>query len=246
MAKSARQTVFDGLELLPDALSPFVEQRLESGLTGDWQGKVRERLRDLRSENGKFKWDQPGLFNAINIFWDDAFRDVLGRAERSLVNELVDVRNKHAHNEKFSYDDAERALDSMRRLMDAISAGEVSAALTKMRDTILRTKFTELERAEERRRDRRTEITVETAAGLLPWREVIEPHQDVATGDFQQAEFAADLNKVHNGTAALEYCDPVEFYERTYLTKGLSDLLMGAAKRLSGAGGDPVICPAPL
>jgi uncharacterized protein len=241
MAKSARQSVFDGLELLPDALTPFVEQRLAAGLSGDWQGKVGSRLRDLRSENGNFSWDQLGLFNAINIFWDDAFRDVLGRAERSLVNELVDVRNKHAHNEKFSYDDAERALDSMRRLMDAISAAEISAELTKMRDIILRTKFTELERAEERRRDRRTEITVETAAGLLPWREVIEPHQDVATGDFQQAEFAADLNKVHNGTAALEYSDPFEFYGRTYLTKGLSDLLKGAAKRLSGAGGDPVV-----
>ena len=54
-------------------------------------------------------------------------------------------------------------------------------------------------------------------------------------------EFAADLNKVHNGTAASEYSDPVEFYGRTYLTKGLSDLLMGAAKCLSGAGGDPVV-----
>ena len=135
MAKSARQTVFDGLELLPDALIPFVEQRLASGLLGDWQGKVANRLRDLRTENGKFKWDLPALLNAINIFWDDAFRDVLGRAERSLVNELAEVRNKHAHNEKFSYDDAERALDTMRRLMDAISSGEISAELTKMRNT---------------------------------------------------------------------------------------------------------------
>jgi uncharacterized protein len=32
------------------------------------------------------------------------------------------VRNKLSHNETFTYDDAERALDSMRRLMEAISA----------------------------------------------------------------------------------------------------------------------------
>jgi len=34
---------------------------------------------------------------------------VLGRAERSVVNELGDVRNKLSHNETFTYDDAERA-----------------------------------------------------------------------------------------------------------------------------------------
>ena len=75
----------------------------------------------------------------------------------------------------------------------------------------------------------------------MPWREVVEPHKDVATGEFQQAEFAADLAKVHNGSAPSEYRDPTEFFSRTYLTEGLSNLLIGAAKRLSGAGGDPVV-----
>jgi predicted AAA+ superfamily ATPase len=75
----------------------------------------------------------------------------------------------------------------------------------------------------------------------MPWREVVEPHQDVATGEFQQAEFAADLAKVHNGSAPSEYRNPREFFARTYLTEGLSNLLVGAAKRLAGAGGDPVV-----
>ena len=75
----------------------------------------------------------------------------------------------------------------------------------------------------------------------MPWRDVVEPHQDVATGDFQQAEFAADLAKVHNGSAPSEYRDPKEFFARTYLTDGLSALVKGAAKRLSGQSGDPVV-----
>jgi predicted AAA+ superfamily ATPase len=129
----------------------------------------------------------------------------------------------------------------MRRLMDSISAGEVAAELAKMRDTILRTKFTELQRNEERRKTHRLDISVETVAGLMPWREVVEPHQDVATGEFQQAEFAADLAKVHNGSAPSEYRNPTEFFARTYLTEGLSNLLIGAAKRLSSASGDPVV-----
>jgi hypothetical protein len=69
----------------------------------------------------------------------------------------------------------------------------------------------------------------------MPWRDVVEPHQDVATGEFQQAEFAADLAKVHNGSAPYEYSDPREFFSRTYLTDGSEPAAgSGAAKRLSG------------
>ena len=56
-----------------------------------------------------------------------------------------------------------------------------------MRDTILRTKFTELRRNEERRRTRRLDISVDTAGSLESWREVVEPHQDVATGALGRA-----------------------------------------------------------
>ena len=242
MAKSTRQHVFEGMEILPDALIPFVEKRLESALTGHWQVETAQRVNGLKSDsNGDIAWDQAALLNAMDRFWTDAFKTVLGRAERSIVNELVDIRNKLSHNETFTYDDAERALDSMRRLMQAIGAGAPAEQLGKMRDTILRTKFTELQRNEERRKTSRSEISVDAAGGLLPWREVVEPHQDVATGEFLQAEFAADLGKVHAGSAPSEYGDPREFFGRTYLTDGLGALLVSAAKRLSDAGGDPVV-----
>jgi hypothetical protein len=242
MAKSTRQYVFEGMELLPEALVPFVEKRLESSITGHWQIEVMQRVSGLKpNSNGAVGWDQQGLLKTMMAFWKDAFSMVLGHPERSYVSELLDVRNKLSHNETFTYDDAERALDTMRRLMESISAGEVATEIAKMRDTILRTKFTELQRNEERRKTHRLDISVETVAGLMPWREVVEPHQDVATGEFQQAEFAADLAKVHNGSAPSEYRNPTEFFARTYLTEGLSNLLIGAAKRLSSASGDPVV-----
>ena len=56
---------------------------------------------------GKFSWDQSALLNAMNVFWMDAFKTVLGRAERAIINELVEVRNKLSHNETFTYDDAD-------------------------------------------------------------------------------------------------------------------------------------------
>jgi len=242
VAKSTRQYVFEGMELLPDALTPFVEKRLESSVRGHWQIEVVQRVQGLKPNSaGEVAWDQQGLLKTMMAFWRESFGTVLGHPERSYVSELLDVRNKLSHNETFSYDDAERALDSMRRLMESISAGEVADQLGKMRDTILRTKFSELQRNEERRKTQRLDISVETVAGLMPWRDVVEPHQDVATGEFQQAEFAADLGKVHAGSAPAEYRDPQQFFSRTYLTEGLSTLLIGAAKRLSGGGGDPVV-----
>ena len=241
MAKSTRQYVFDGAEILHEALIPFVKNRLENALSGHWQVRVAEKLRLHPDRNGEISWDLTMLLNAMDRFWADAFKVALGRAERSLVNELVAVRNKLSHNKSFTYDDAARALDSMQRLADAIGAGEASTRLGTMRDTILRTKFSELQRNEERRGTKRTGIAVELTGDLLSWREVAEPHPDVATGDFQQAEFAADLGKVHAGHAPAEYGNPHEFFGRTYLTGGLKALLVGAAKRLAGSGGDPVV-----
>ena len=240
MAKTARQIVFDGMELLPPALAPFVEKRLSSSLIGYWQDEVNNRYSNLKVEGGAVNWDQQSLLQVMNMFWKDAFKDALGRTEFAWVNELVEVRNKLAHDERFSYPDAERALDTMGRLLKAVSASEHAQKLDNMRTQILRVRFEEQRRGEERK-GQRADITVETIAGLKPWRKIIEPHKDVASGDFIQAEFAADLSKVHVGTAASEYSDPREFYSRTYMTQGLGVLLKNAAERLAGTGGDPVV-----
>ena len=54
--------------------------------------------------------------------WSEVFRQILGKTERSLVNEMLAVRNSWAHEETFSGDDTYRALDSAGRLLTAISA----------------------------------------------------------------------------------------------------------------------------
>ena len=61
------------------------------------------------------------------------------------------------------------------------------------------------------------------------------------SGQYQQAEFAADLHQVWRGEAEDEYGKPEEFFRRTFLTEGLRDLLLNAARRLRGEGGDPVV-----
>lgn len=78
-------------------------------------------------------------------------------------------------------------------------------------------------------------------SGLPCWRDVIEPHPDVAMGRYRNAEFAADLAQVARGEGAYEYLDPGEFFARTYVTAGMKGLLGQALARVSGKGGEPVI-----
>ena len=119
----------------------------------------------------------------------------LGPAERSLVSELRDLRNKWAHQETFS---ERRRLPRARlggRLLTAVSAPQADE-IEKMKMELLRLRFDEQVRSE-KRKSAGTAIESAAAGNLKPWREVVTPHKDVASGRYQQAEFAADLWQVH-------------------------------------------------
>src|SRR5690606_4490212 len=143
------------------------------------------------------------------------------------------------HQESFSSDDADRALDSVARLLSAVSAPEADA-VTKMKLELRRLVYEEQVRSEKRKVGGSL-IEAASTGALKPWREVITPHPDVASGRYHQADFAADLWQVHLGEGPDEYRDPVEFFRRTYLTESLKRLLVGAVERLSAKGGDPVV-----
>ncbi len=67
------------------------------------------------------------------------------------------------------------------------------------------------------------------------------PHEDVVAGKFTMDVFAADLWQVVNGTAPEDYKDPDIFFRKTYVTRGLKNILDIAKKRLEGSIGDSVI-----
>ena len=76
---------------------------------------------------------------------------------------------------------------------------------------------------------------------MKAWKKVAVPHEDVLTGSLTMSEFAADLNLVAKGRASSEYQDARQFFERTYITEGMKELLVSVARRLKGLGGDPVV-----
>ena len=71
-------------------------------------------------------WDVAALLKLIWEAWNDVFGRTLGRTERSMVQELRDWRNKWAHQQPFSGDDADRALDSAERLLNSVSTPQAA------------------------------------------------------------------------------------------------------------------------
>jgi hypothetical protein len=66
-----------------------------------------------------------------------------------------------------------------------------------------------------------------------------EPRQDVLSGELAEDQFAASLADVaHSDDAPGVYADPRLFFEKTYPTSGLQELLMRLATRFVGAHND--------
>jgi len=241
MAITNHERVGKALEFLKSGLGPFVEREFKAKFGDGWAFEIKDILSDTRLGGVKSKSldDVAALLVVMDRKWGEVFRRILGKTERSLVNEILAIRNRWAHQERFSSDDAYRALDSIGRLLTAISAPQADA-VDKTKMELLRVRFDEQARGE-KRKSSSVAIASGVTSGLKPWREVVTPHDDVASGRYQQAEFAADLWQVHLGEGSDEYREPVEFFRRTYLTASLKAMLAGALRRLTAGDGDPVM-----
>ncbi len=242
MAVTNRERVEKALDLLKAGLGPFVDREVKNAIKAKRLDEYGfHHFHDDPKLKGKpvADWDVSALFKLMLDTWNDVFRQTLGNSDRSLVFEMRDWRNDWAHQERFNSDDTDRALDSAERLLTAVSASQADE-VNRMKMELRRLVMDEQVRGE-KRRVVGTLIESAGAGALKPWREVAMPHADVATGGYQQAEFAADLWQVHLGEGSDEYRDPREFFRRTYLTESLRRLLEGAARRLAGKGSDPVV-----
>ncbi|MGW5300922.1 Swt1 family HEPN domain-containing protein [Rhodococcus aetherivorans] len=247
MAVSNRDRIGRVLELLGPALDDFHTYVLakQTPEGGDWTTLLAAR--DTTKGAGALKTyvrtdPQNGLRmiteqipNQVRKGWYP-FSDHLSRTEQSWATELRDVRNTWAHNGSFTADDAYRALDTAERFLRAIGAPDQADEARRSRVDLMR-----LSSEKEDRKVVKTSAAAEIGAdGLEPWRMVLSPHEDVQSGNFHAAEFAADLAMVSRGEGDPEYTNPVEFFARTYLTEGLKNLLLPAMRRLSG---DPNAAP---
>ncbi len=249
MAKSNRDRVSEVMDALKVGLGPFVLREYKFYYKGGYLQEIELTLQTNAyspphlpdEETALHEVDVLGWLNLMWRQWNDVFKTKLGQFERNLVSELIKYRHDWAHQQPFSNDDAQRCADSATRLLEAVGAPKQAQITREVAQELLRLRYEAEQKQAKKKTGALDEAPTTTAPGLKPWRLVVKPHPDVASGRYIQAEFAADLAQVVSGTADPEYGDPQEFFRRTYLTEGLLDLLVTGVRRLTGQGGDPVV-----
>src|SRR4030042_6898820 len=146
MAQSNHERIGEALDLFNRAIRPYLERELKAVFREDWK---KETLRYLPepapAEGAKIEvgsWDTQMLCTVMWNAWNDVFAKTLGKTERNLLAEVRDIRNNWAHQQSFTGDDAYRALDTIERLLGAISPPQ-AAELGKGRQDLRRQRFSE-------------------------------------------------------------------------------------------------------
>lgn len=228
------------LDLVAEGLGPWITMRLHAKYGDNWVSEVGRTAGLTGRDSNPNPADPAYLFWVFDKQWHGVFRDELSFEDKRAVSALWDARKEWAHGERISSERTERVLMDGEHILRSIGAIAQADKADEMRREFRRLMFEEDQKRLQRAQEKALSVQVDST-GLPAWRDVVEPHDDVARGTFELAQFAADLRQVHQGVAGPEYGDPAEFFGRTYLTRGLRYLLEQTVKRLTGAGGEPVI-----
>ena len=223
-----QDALYQALNIYCDAMRPFILRNLKTvqGLSPEDQ---------FQNEADIDFGDFPHLFRK---YWHDAFKQRFDpdRDVRSAVGIITEARNNtfHTETEDLTSGYALARLHEIADILGQINAPEQKQKVEAIRDKVL-TNATPTIEAKPKLPRRKT-------ADLKSWRDVIRPNTDVIQGTFRKSEFAADLQEVFEGRAKTpEYGETEIFFNQTYITAGLRELLVNTLKRLRGEDGDPVI-----
>ena len=131
-------------DILTAPLADFVKRRLQQN-SSDWRRNLRRSLGDYNFQGNEPKWNDPQVsLRTITCLWNDFY--VKGEFEydkRSIVYELINVRNNCAHNEtnKFTFNYTWRAFDNMARLLKAIGETEQAAKIEQQQEKLIRQNY---------------------------------------------------------------------------------------------------------
>ena len=246
------QKVEVGFDILLPALTDYLVRELKKAYGESWLTRARELSNDtmfpLVGDEVSFRRVldiQRGL-KLFEGMWNVLLKKRLQLRSRNLVFESRDFRNRWAHHrEDCPAREVNRALDTMARLCEDLDDAKAAAKLyAMMREELYGSvagSTASSESAPAGVTHAKSRVTGIESMDLPSWRDIMQPHQDVARGNYRNAEFAANLADVLAGRASLEYRDPVEFFARTFVTVGMRQLLVAALKRVTGQGGEPVI-----
>ena len=262
-----RDALMQAIDIYRDAMRPFilrqlrrvqgatVEELIERGLGGRQADEFYQRL----AENSDIESaiDLNYFPRVVRDNWRGAFAQHFNDdpSVQNMLWLIKTARDQIAHpgTQDIDAEYTRARLYDITDLLGRINAPDEKQAVEEIRDNLFASAESEeqtdsmpLDEGSQTLsteiRDGQDTLQRRSSNNLTPWRDVIRPNNDVALGTFEVAEFAADLQQVHDGRAdATEYGNPVSFFNQTYITPGIRTLLVNSLKRLAGNGGDPVI-----
>ena len=223
-----QDALYQALNIYRDAMRPFILRTLKQG-----QGLAPEDR--IQNEADIDIGDFPHLFRR---YWHNGFERHFDpdRDVRSAIGIITEARNRVSHPgaEDLSLGEVLARLYEIADVLGQINAPEQQQAVEAIRDKLLTNATPTVEAKPKLPRRKTTDLT--------PWRDVIRPNTDVIEGTFRKSEFAANLQQVFAGEARTpEYGETEVFFNQTYITPGLRELLVNTLKRLGGKDSDPVI-----
>jgi len=226
-----QENLFKGLGLFIEAFRPYLVTVLIQESGDRWPAKFVESL----TPDQKIKWNQ-GLKNgsqpetlidfphlkSFAIQNKTLLKIDFERKVNDLPNwlgEIYEVRNKIAHFQEIEDDEVTKAWIHMKSIANIL-------------------KMDELENEIKRLREGKTSATVSKNTNnqnhLAPWFRIVTPHLDIKQGRLDESVFAANLAEVALGNGREIYNNPVVFFSKTFLTKGIKSIAKRVVQGLNG------------
>lgn len=254
-----REKLQRGLGLFLDAMRPYavsiITRDCPDGVSWDMDFERRidnERKRNnwqmqrmqLNNNGSSFLGliDYNNLVTFIINYKESVTREVGGTKDynrlRSCLQELQDTRNSWAHfdDSTLDEDEAERAFSNMIQVSKLLEMPELEEELKRIKGgTQAKVEPTpQAERVQPQGAPQDNNGVVDYCGVLPAWFNSILPQYDIRNGQLDESIFAANIEEVATGTAPVVYQDIVSFFDRTYVTDGMRELIRRVVQALNG------------
>jgi hypothetical protein len=122
------------LHHLREGLAPFVGRAMEERYGPDWLAAYEGTLRHSlpRDRSGQPRLDAKALLSIIVTRWNEVFASRLDRAARAWAHELIEYRNRVAHQDDLETALVRRALETTILLLRAVGAEQETGSIAKL------------------------------------------------------------------------------------------------------------------
>ena len=249
-----------GLGLFLDAMRPYVvsviERECRDGVSWDvdFEQKITNDQKRTNWQMNRMKLvnngsslmgliDYNNLVTFIINYKDSVTREVGGNNKdynrlRSCLQELQDTRGSWAHfdNDALDEDVADRAFSNMIQVSKLLEMPDLEKELKRVKGgTQAKVEPTpQAERVQSQGAPQDNNGAVDYTGVLPAWFNSILPQYDIRNGQLDESIFAANIEEVATGTAPVVYQDIVSFFDRTYVTDGMRELIRRVVQALNG------------